>query len=95
MASYTVRARKHATLAAATVDSVTVTGPSPTLTVVNRDGAAEITFTVDGSTPVAGADETYVLPAAIGALTVDMPGGATATVKLISAGTPKYSVQVG
>lgn len=89
----------HGTLAASTVDNVTIQNPVPTLTVVNRSGASEIYFTVDGVTvPTVAGDNTYVLPATIGSLTVQVPTSTTptggVTVKLISSGTPTYSVMV-
>lgn len=94
MANYTVTVSKHATLAAATVDSVTV-GESrfDAIEVSNRDGAAEIYFTVDGSTPTVGGDDTWALPAAVCSRVIAAPGDGAEVVKLISSGTPKYSVQ--
>jgi hypothetical protein len=62
--------------------------------VLNRDGAAEIWFTVDGSTPTVAGDNCYCLPAAIGALKVAVAVDGPAPVKLISSGTPKYCVTV-
>ena len=95
MASYTVARAKHATLTAATVETITFSVDVVSVEVVNRDGTAEIYFTIDGTTPVAGADDTEVVPAAVGAAQkLGSPGSrwVTDTVKLISTGTPKYSV---
>lgn len=61
--------------------------------VLNRDGADEIYFTVDGSTPVVGAEDNFVLPAAISARTEAVAEDDTVVVKLISAGTPTYSIE--
>lgn len=92
MAAYTVDRAKHATLVAATVDTVTLSEFS-VVEVLNRDGVAAIYFTTDGSTPTVAGDNTQVLPAAVGGVqvsTINISG--TNVVKLISAGTPSYSV---
>ena len=84
----------HLTLVAATVATVEFTQNFGRIEVLNRDGAAEVYFTVDGSTPTVGGDNCQVLPAAIGYLTVDDgTRGVPSVVKLISAGTPKVSVR--
>lgn len=94
---YSVARAKHATIAVAnTAEQVTLTDLATKrgeVEVVNRDGVAAIYFTVDGSTPTVGGDDTYVLPAAIGSFTVRSPANVAAVVKLVSAGTPQYSVQ--
>lgn len=95
MASYTVPAGEigvHETLVASTADSVTFTDDITEVEVLNRDGAAEIYFTVDGSTPTVGGENCRVLPAAIGGLELRVEHGDV--VKLISSGTPTYSVSV-
>lgn len=93
MASATVATAKHLTLAASTVDSITFSVNPKTVEVLNRDGAAAIFFTVDGSTPTVGGDDCFAVPAAAGAaLAVDAPSTTGTVVKLISAGTPAYSV---
>jgi len=93
MADYTVTLSKHATLIATTVDSVTITEKRfDAVEVTNRDGAAEIYYTIDGSTPAVGADNTWVLPAAVSSRVHDAAGDGNVKVELISAGTPKYSV---
>ena len=94
MANYTGRTI-HATLAAATVDTITFDADYTSVEIVNRDGSAEIYATVDtGITPTVGGAGCDVLPAAIGSLTVDASGyGSPTTIKLISAGTPAYSVK--
>lgn len=94
MASYTgVTLAKLAQLVAATVDTVTFTTGLHDVEVLNRDGSAEIQFTVDGSTPTAGGDNTYVVYAGAGAaLKVACPVATATVVKLVSAGIPKYAV---
>lgn len=92
MATHSVALAKHATLSASTVDTITLTNDFQTVEVVHRTSTAAdpIYFTVDGSTPTVGGDNTYVV----------MPGGWKSVrawansdvVKLISAGTPAYSV---
>lgn len=99
MGSYTLTAGQRAahakTLVAATVDTVTFDSEVGQVEVLSHDGSSPIYFTVDGSTPTVAGAGTFVLPAAVGALEVPVAynaaGGDTA-VKLISAGTPTYSV---
>jgi hypothetical protein len=95
MASYTIaaggRAAHDKTLVASTVDTVTFPGDVSTVTVIS-DGAAKIYFTVDGTDPVVSGDKTFMLPAAVSEFEVPSPGSQSAVVKLISAGTPTYSV---
>lgn len=101
MASFTVVDTEvgvyEKTLSAAAVDTVTFSDESlRTLEVTNEDGAAAIYFTVNGSTPTVGGANTHHLPAAISSRDVRTSPGASDTsivVKLISAGTPKYSVE--
>jgi hypothetical protein len=80
-------------LAAATVDRVTFEGNYERVEVLNRDGADEVYFTVDGADPTVAGDGTHVLPAQIGAVVVPSPGRRSTVVRLISAGTPTYSVR--
>lgn len=83
----------HLTLTAATVDQVTLPGNYGRVEVLNRDGSDEIYFTVDGATPTVGGDGTHVLPAQIGAVVVPSSGRGATVVRLISAGTPAYSIR--
>lgn len=96
MASYTIAANEIAahdkTLVAATVDTVTFTDDVDAIEVVT-DGAARLYYTVDGSTPTVGGANTRMLSAAISRAVVATPSGSPPAVKLISAGTPTYSVQ--
>lgn len=89
------RTAAHGTLAADVVATVILTQEARTVEVLNRDGAAEIYFTADGSTPAVGGDDCFVLPAAIGSLEVTARGARDdqTVVKLVSSGTPTYSVQ--
>lgn len=93
-ATHTVVTWYHGTLSNAAVDAITISNPWPSITVINRDGTGEIYFTVDGSTPTPGEDNTYVVPATIGTATVQSPN--SPTVNLIASGstTPKYSVGI-
>lgn len=103
MATSTVAADERGayskTLTASTVDTVTVTKRagqadySTRVEVTNLDGAAAIYFTVDGSAPTVGGAKTFELPAAVGSREISTDAvGSDAVVKLISVGTPKYSV---
>jgi hypothetical protein len=88
--NYTVVRGKHATLAASTVDAVTLDAGSPQVEIVNL-GASPIYVTIDGSVPTVGGDETFIVTA-YGALKVDVRT-ATKVVKLICAAAQTYSVQ--
>lgn len=90
MANYNVSLAKHATLVAATADSVTFTVPRSSVEVKNRGTSGDIYFTVNGDTPVSAADNTYFVGPGEG-LVVAL-ASASQVVKLISAGTPAYSV---
>lgn len=96
MASYTLGAGAHGAyekqLAANTVDTVTFPEDLDRVEVVG-DGIAALYFTVDGSTPTVAGDATLNLPiGAVAVREVGVPTAGKTIVKLISAGTPKYSV---
>lgn len=91
MADHSEARSKHATLSAATVDSVTLTTNFSHVEVKNRaTTGAGISFTTDGSTPTALGDDTYWVGP--GEWLVVPFGGATDVVKLISATADAYSV---
>jgi hypothetical protein len=95
------RGRKHAevehgTLVAATVTTLTFAQNYAWVEVLNRSaGGDDIFFLVDpGATnPTVGGDDTYVVEA-VGITQAEVPStaGTATTVKLISAGTPDYTV---
>jgi hypothetical protein len=99
MASYSIAAGEvgaHSkTLVAATADTVTFESRVATIEVLS-DGAADIYFTIDGSTPIVAGKGCYRLPSAPSSREVDVPAEfiseAKTVVKLISSGTPNYSV---
>lgn len=103
MATYSVavstgeKAAWSKALSAAAVDTVTFDQGVSAVRVFNDTGTAAIYFTVDGSTPTVAGAGMFRVPASPGAyLEVGTQGGAaTETVKLISAGTPTYSVAGG
>lgn len=101
MATYTLTSGQFAahekTLVAATVDTVTIPGRWAYVTVVAIDGLDEIYFTIDGSTPTAQGASSFVIPAtvAVSKERVLSHVDNTTVVKLISDGTPKYSVIAG
>lgn len=93
------------TAAAGVVDTVTFEPGSPSTPgwarrlprqiEVLTDGAADVYVTVDGSTPVAAATNCYRVPAAAGSTVIDVRDANAVdavVVKLISSGTPVYSV---
>lgn len=98
---------EHRTLVADTVETVEIVladpradllsfadAARPMVEVMSVDGAARVYFTTDGEDPTVGGAGCHVLPAAVCSVEVadETPGG-TATVKLISAGTPLVSVR--
>ena len=78
-------------LAASTVDTVTFTDATQLVEVLG-DGSAEIFATVDGTTPVVSGSHCYKIPAVLSAIKIAVPNETAVVVKLISAGTPVYSV---
>ncbi len=93
MANYSVNRAKHATLVAATVDTVSFVSATAEVEVVNR-GTDDIYYTVDGSTPTVGGDDTYIVRGgeAVGA-PKNFVNPLVAQVKLMSSGSPAYSVE--
>lgn len=108
MAEYTVPAGHigvhEKTAVAGVVDTVTFEvgsrntpgwGRLPRQIEVLTDGAADMYVTVDGSTPVPAATNCYRVPAAAGATVIsvaDADATDAVVVKVVSAGTPEYSV---
>lgn len=95
MASYSATLSTHQTAASGVADTVTLDKDYGEVEVVNRDGAGEIFFTLDGTTPTIGLAGTYMLPAAICSkrvTSVELASDAT-VVKLIASATTKYSVE--
>lgn len=89
---------KHGTLSASSVATQSLTRPSGTravgvVRVINR-GADDIYVSVDGSTPTVAGDDTWVVGAGAARLVEAGDASGTVTVKLISAGTPAYSVEL-
>lgn len=96
MATYEVESGDvgaHAkTLSAATVDTVTFAADVEIVEIVS-DGASAMYVTADGSAPTVAGANTWLLPAgAPSTRTLRTVLSNGATVKLISAGTPTYSV---
>lgn len=89
--------RLHGTLVAATVATKTLDGPIAKIAVVNLTGGSDpIFFTISGTDPTDGGAETYSVAAAASAyrkVDVDVRSGSQVAVKLISAGTPEYTVE--
>jgi hypothetical protein len=96
MAAYTVAAGKHGayakTLVASTVDTVTFTDHDLDKVEITSNGAAAVYVTVDGSTPAVADAGTFELPAVAAVREIAVPTAGATVVKLISAGTPLYSV---
>lgn len=60
--AYSVKRAKHATLSTTTVDTVTLNENCSEVLVINFDGTNKVFFTLDGTAPVALADDSYVVP---------------------------------
>ena len=96
MASYTASRAVHNTLTATTVDTITLSAQYVRVEVLNRSSTGDIFVTLDGSTPTVGGNDTYVVPATgvgtfVNPANTSQPPTST-VVKLISSGTPSYSV---
>lgn len=85
---------QYVTLTANTVATVNFADDANVIEVLNRDGTAEVWFTVDGTTPSVEGTGSQLCPAAIGAREIEPPTSAPTTVKLLSTGTPKVAVRV-
>ena len=81
-------------LVASTVDTVTFTAHQYAYVEVECSGSAAVFFTVDGSTPAVDGPASYEIPAAASPISRVVPNqhSGSTTVKVISAGTPTYSV---
>lgn len=66
--------------------------PYELVEVLNRNGAGEIYFRLDGTDPVIGGDDSQVVPAVIGATEVGGIVTQPTTVLLISAAACDYTV---
>lgn len=84
--------RKHGTLVASTVATVTVAGNAEFIEVMAR-GTGDIFFTVNGTTPTVAGDDTFAVAGAGGYVRLrNNERDGSIDVKLISSGTPGYSV---
>lgn len=83
-------------LTAATVDTITMPTGWNKCEVVNRDGSAEIWYTVNGSTPATdGSNQACrLLPATICTDEVPLQYSTAEVIKLKSTGAPKYAIIV-
>lgn len=100
MASGSAFKAYHSTLSANTVDTVTLTAWSRYVLVINRSSDV-IYATTDGTAPTVGGDDTYCVPANSSKMLFNegvqpepaLGVAASSVVKLISTGTPAYSVE--
>ena len=96
MATGNAQRAYHGTLVASTVDTITLRQGFEFVEIMIRSGTAEIYYTLDGTTnPIVGGADCYVVPGAITSRIRANPLGSrnTTVVKLISSGTPTYTVQ--
>ena len=82
---------KHGTLVAATVTTVTLDRDYDSVEILNRGTTSDLWVRVDKTDPVVAADDTYVCVPG-GFIVLGVPTAGLTVVKLISAGTPPYSV---
>lgn len=84
----------HGTLVADTVTTVTLTEPGTTLLVINKSATDTIyyTFGAGATNPTVAGDDTYCCPPGAGKRHTQ-GFFATLIVKLISSGTPAFSVE--
>lgn len=84
---------RNGTLTATVVESIDMGVDVGEVDVLNVDGADAIYVRVDGTDPAVGADDSYAIPAVAGAaITIPVRTDGNTEVRLISAGTPAYSV---
>lgn len=81
----------HATLVAATADTVTLSGGANRTAEIVNHGSDAIYFRADGTTAVSEADENEVV---IGGERLSIRLPSDGAISVISAGTPVYSVIV-
>jgi hypothetical protein len=98
MASATIAAGQiahhSAAMVAATLDTITFTGDRPRLKLTFTSGTTPIFFTTDNSAPTVGGTASRVLAPVVGQeVFVEPPTAGDAIVKLISSGTPTYSIE--
>jgi hypothetical protein len=98
MASYTIAATDLAVhdkvLVANTADTVTIAANANNVEILS-DGSAALYFTVDGTTPTVSGSHCYKIPSGNSSamvMSAVLPAGVA--IKLISTGTPTYSVMV-
>lgn len=94
MATPTAARAVHATLTAATVDTATLTSPTGRFAIINR-GTDTISYLFGGATsadPTALGNDCFVVPGSA-TVTHDWNASSALVVKLISAGTPGYSIE--
>lgn len=83
----------HATLTPNTPTTITLDTDYGEVEITNRDGAAEIWVTTNGTDPVMGQAGVQVVPAAVGASNFDVDYDGPTVVKLLSASAVKVSVR--
>lgn len=88
---------RHGVLAPGTVTAIETNADRDSIEVLNRDGAAEIYFRVDGVNPAVGGDDCHVVAATVGGgVEVSVPDRAGKTdVRLIAAAAVAFSLTAG
>ncbi len=90
---------RHGVLTASAVTAIQLPlARYDSIEIVNRDGSDEIYYVVATAKkplpdPTPEGDDVDVLPAAMNAVYVNAPDGSQITVKLVSVGTPAFSIR--
>lgn len=100
MADYTATRSTFPTLEATVVSTVTIRQVTEGITVINLTGATSVYYTVGYKDrlppdPAVEGDNTFVLPAVIGAAGFHGPDETDGVVKVVSSGTPTVGVVGG
>lgn len=98
MATQTAVASQHGTLTPSTLETVTITGPGARVLIKNRSTTVGTVFyaTINGATPVVGADDTIVVPAGETRVSAAMFGSNVSdpVIKIIGATADDYTVEL-
>ena len=84
---------QHGTLSAEVETEITHEGNAETVYIFNRTGSSEIYSRADDGDLTVEGEDCEVVPAAIGWVEFPLPGDSPYTVRLLSSGTPSYTVK--
>lgn len=94
MADESATPNYHGQLEADTIDTITLASGPSVYEILATDASARIDYTTDGSDPVVGGSPTgRCIPPTYAVDIVYVPSDGSGVIKLISAGTPTYSIE--